>query len=332
MGYANYINSSDKPVSMPLISYIIPYYNLSVEMLRECIDSILASSLRAEDREIIVVDDGSATDIGDILKKCYNGIIYIRKSNGGPGSARNTGIKAATGEYIQFVDGDDKLNTIPYEHCLDILQHYKPDMVVFDFDRNENQSTSHHTIGPLVGIDYMLHNNIRASVCAYITKRAIINKLNFTDEIYHEDEEFTPQVILCSQSVYITDAKAYMYRRRPGSIMTSDDAENIEKRHNNTFYVLTKLKEQSLCMTGKSKEAFDRRIAQLTMDHIYNIILDTKSYDKVSKRIELLSKNDLFPLPRHNYTTKYKWFSRLSHSHFGLRLMIYLLPKLSRER
>ncbi len=317
---------------MPLISYIIPFYNLPIGLIRECIDSILASSLCSKDREIIIVDDGSETNIRDILKDLYDDIIYIRKSNGGPGSARNAGINIAHGQYIQFVDGDDKLNAVPYEQCLNIIQLYKPDLLIFDFDRKENQTSSHDTTGPLTGVDYMSSNNIHASVWGYIAKRTIINKINFSDNIYHEDEEFTPQVILNAQSVYITNAKAYMYRRRPGSIMNSDDVKNIEKRHNNAFYVLTQLQKQALRMKGKHKEVIERRIAQLTMDHIYNVIVDTKSYNKVIEKLELLSSNGLFPLPDHHYTTKYKWFRKLTNSRLGLKLMVSILPKLTRER
>jgi GT2 family glycosyltransferase len=89
----------------PLISVIIPCYN-GAEHLAEAIDSILAQ--RAVDPEIIVVDDGSADDSGQIAAR-YPDVHYIRQSNSGVAVARNTGLRHATSEYVVFLDQDDRL-------------------------------------------------------------------------------------------------------------------------------------------------------------------------------------------------------------------------------
>ena len=73
-----------------------------------------------------------------------------------------------------------------------------------------------------------------------------------------------------------------------------------------------------------------RRIDQLTMDYIYNIIILTRSEQQLSERTEQLRREGLFPLPVANYTSKYKWFSRLSASPAGLRLLLRSLPLLRR--
>ena len=104
----------------PLISFILPYFNLPVAMLCECIDSILALSLSTSEREIIVIDDGSEITPVEELKKYGDHIIYIRQKNLGLSEARNTGIQMARGQYLQFVDSDDLLIPSPYEHCIEI--------------------------------------------------------------------------------------------------------------------------------------------------------------------------------------------------------------------
>ena len=104
----------------PLISFILTYYNLPVNMLCQCIDSVMALSLSPEEREIIVVDDGSKDSPVNSLMKYGDDITYIRQRNQGLSEARNTGIQMAAGQYLQFVDGDDLLNTDAYEHCLQI--------------------------------------------------------------------------------------------------------------------------------------------------------------------------------------------------------------------
>ena len=87
------------------ISVIIPAYN-SGEYLRRSVSSVLAQT-RPED-EIIVVDDGSSDDTDEVAKDFGEKIRYIHQDNAGPGVARNTGIQAATGNWIAFLDADDE--------------------------------------------------------------------------------------------------------------------------------------------------------------------------------------------------------------------------------
>lgn len=89
------------------VSVIIPCYNLGNRIGR-CLDSVLAQEYK--DLEIIVIDDGSTDGSGEICDR-YAGkdarIRVIHQDNAGIGSVRNTGLDAAGGEIIGFVDGDD---------------------------------------------------------------------------------------------------------------------------------------------------------------------------------------------------------------------------------
>ena len=115
----------------PLVSFIITYYNESVDMLKECVNSILSLSLNAAERQIIVVDDGSDVSPIDLLIELSSDIIYVRQPNLGLSRARNRGIGIAEGSFIQFVDADDYLLTNTYEQCLDIIRYKETDMVLF---------------------------------------------------------------------------------------------------------------------------------------------------------------------------------------------------------
>ncbi|HEX8036789.1 MAG TPA: glycosyltransferase family A protein [Ktedonobacterales bacterium] len=89
---------------MPLVSVIIPTYNRAA-LLREAIESVLAVDRRGFELEVIVVDDGSTDETPEVCR-AYP-IRYIRTEMCGASAARNTGIEAASGEFIAFLDDDD---------------------------------------------------------------------------------------------------------------------------------------------------------------------------------------------------------------------------------
>jgi glycosyltransferase involved in cell wall biosynthesis len=98
-----------------LISTIIPVYNRPM-LLREAVASVLAQTYRPI--EIIIVDDGSTDETGyqaEALAEAHSEVRAIHRENGGPGAARETGRRAARGEFIQYLDSDDLLLPIKFE-------------------------------------------------------------------------------------------------------------------------------------------------------------------------------------------------------------------------
>lgn len=91
---------------MPLVSVVVPTYN-RCEQLPRAIDSILKQT--AQDLEVIVVDDGSSDDTPAVAKRFTDPRVrYLRRENGGVCAARNTGIAAARGDWLAFLDDDDE--------------------------------------------------------------------------------------------------------------------------------------------------------------------------------------------------------------------------------
>ena len=310
----------------PLISFILTYYNLPVKMLCECIDSIMALSLRAVEREIIVVDDGSETSpMNDLLP--YSGhIIYVRQENKGLSEARNTGIQMARGEYLQFIDGDDMLVQAAYEHCIDLVRSSHPEMVVFRFTQTGRKDKTYQDQRIQSGSNYMRNNNIHGTAWGYLFKHSILGNLRFTPGIVHEDEEFTPQLLLRAETVCVTDAEAYYYRQRPNSIITNSHIRQKMRRLRDTRDIISRLNIMADRLPVSDKAALQRRIAQLTMDYLYNIIQQTRSRHYLNRKIEGLKKEGLFPLPNQDYTVKYTWFRKLSNSQAGRTVLLRLIP------
>jgi glycosyltransferase involved in cell wall biosynthesis len=87
------------------LSVIVPAFNRS-ELLPDTIESILRSGL--EDFEILVVDDGSTDETPDVVRAFGPPVRYLRQANGGPASARNKGFAASAGQYVAFLDSDDR--------------------------------------------------------------------------------------------------------------------------------------------------------------------------------------------------------------------------------
>lgn len=317
----------------PLISFILTYYNFPVKMLCECIDSILALSLKPNEREIIVVDDGSETSPINEIQQYSNNIIYIRQRNGGVSTARNLALHTANGEYIQFIDADDTLVKKPYEHCIDIIRYSNADMVMFDFCYLPESHSEFHDKGPISGTELMRNHNIHGSAWGYLFKQSIRSNLLFTPGIeYGEDEEFTAQLVLRSEALYTTTAKAYLYRQHQDSITKKQDLKSIIMRLSNTKTVILRLNVLTDLMPTPDKKALQRRVAQLTMDYLYNIIRLTQSRHYFERKKEELRKNGLFPLPNHNYTAKYTWFRRIINSPSGVSVLMRIIPLINKER
>ena len=316
----------------PLVSFIIPTYNVPTYMIKDCLHSILSLSLRPAEREIILVDDGSQKCVIDELDDAKEDIIYIRQRNQGQSAARNMGLKMATGKYVQFVDSDDRLITPVYEHCLDLIRFKQPEMVVFDYTNKEKQQVLFKDHDERTGIDYMTNCNIHGTVCDYIFSRDIIGGVRFVEGIIHEDENFTPRLLLKAKRVVVTDAKAYLYNTRTDSTTNKRTPEAIAKRLDNKLYVIEGLRKLALQSPTDERVALSRRVAQLTMDYIYQIIIETKSRTELDTRLEALKQKQLFPLPERDYTNKYKWFRRMTNSEIGLTVLLHMLPLMSRER
>lgn len=291
-------------------------------MLRECLDSIMRLSLRQEDREIILVDDGSDVSPINELSDIYDQLTYIRQPHQGIAVARNTGLHNTSGKYIQFVDGDDYLVTAPYEQCLDIARYKEPDMVMFHAVQKKHPEVQFLNEGPTNGVTYMRLNNLRTAVWGYIFRRAILGTLRFTPGRIHEDEEFTPQLMLRAEHIYSTKTEAYFYRKREGSIMTSHDNKHIAKRLTDQIDIIAHLQSIAAKSPEIDRVSLERRIAQLSMDHLYNTIKLTHSHHQLMEAIERLKALGLFPLPNRNYTRRYSVFRSMVNTAVGRRILL----------
>lgn len=319
----------------PVISFIIPVYNVEAELLRECIESVRSLALRPDEREIIVVDDGSQEDYAALLADYSDEIVLIQQPNSGVSAARNTGLDRATGKYIQFVDGDDKLIATVYKQVLDSAGQTSADLVTFDFTKDwQHEEAGHYKTSPAVsGCELMRRSNLHGAVWCFLFRKDIASDLRFTPGIaYGEDEEFTARLLLRADTVLCTPAKAYFYRQHEASAIHNTSVRRKLKRLNDAKTIISHLNTLAYSLPEEKRTALQRRVHQLTMDYLYNIIRLTRSRHCLNRRLTELRHIGLYPLPEHNYTRKYKWFSRLANSQAGLLLLMLLIPLIPKER
>ena len=216
---------------------IIPVYNVE-QYIKECICSVLAQDY--EFLEVILVDDGSRDRSGAICD-AYAAedprVKVIHKVNGGLSDARNTGIAAATGDYVLFLDGDDlwddvhavsKLVARVKETNADVLNFsytkwYEDTQVKQQYFRGIGEMPRFHTLAEQ--LTFLSDNNLYiASACNKMIRRAILKQLPFECGIFSEDIIWCAQLMLCAKSMDFVCENFYLYRQRAGSIRyTIDD-------------------------------------------------------------------------------------------------------------
>ena len=299
--------------SEPLISFVVPCYNLPSEWICACIDSILALPLKKEEREVLVIDDGSEVPVSESLSDYGDEVQCVRQSNGGLSAARNVGMNCATGTYIQFVDGDDELLPSAYAQCIRMLKSDAPDMLLFRF---QGQTAS--PLSVMSGTAYMLQYNLRASACAYLFRRSLLGNLRFIQGILHEDEAFTPQLLLRADRVLDSGCAAYAYHRRSGSITTQTSSSHVHRRLADKEAVVMMLDKLTQHLPSQQSQALRRRVSQLTMDLMLDTIRLTSGSHPLYQLVQRLRENGLYPLPSYHYTPAYFLFSQLSSSRIGL--------------
>ncbi|WP_082850299.1 glycosyltransferase family 2 protein [Halioglobus sp. HI00S01] len=221
----------------PIFSVIVPAYNVE-EYVAETIRSVLCQSESSV--EVIVIDDGSTDSTLSVISDLASTDSRLRVFTGenrGLSSTRNQGILLATGRYVLFLDGDDKLKQNALEVCL--CSHTESGLDLFcyaatEFGQIESRSLAHNRYckpdipGPLSGQQLMLElassKSYTSSACLYSVDRELLlnHRLRFDDGYIHEDEAFTPKVLACSARSAVTGCPLYMRRIRPGSITMSD--------------------------------------------------------------------------------------------------------------
>lgn len=199
----------------PVISIIIPIYNTEY-YLSECVDSILAQTF--SDFEILLIDDGSLDNSLDVCKQLSlkdNRIIVYHQENKGVTAARRLGVYHAKGDYICFVDSDDKILHDALEILINFINN-DIDIVITDTKFN----------GIIAGNDYvnkLLCGKIPVSLWGKLFKKTLFMNSSALDLDRYinigEDWYANLRMALYTKKVVCVSSSIYLYRDNPSSVM-----------------------------------------------------------------------------------------------------------------
>lgn len=306
------------------LSIIVPIYGVE-QYLRKCVDSLLTQDIPSSEYEIILVDDGSpdaCPQICDSYAAAHKNIRVIHRENGGLSAARNTGIRAARGTYLMFVDSDDYIepNVLAglmaqvERDNLDVLryrlQYVNPQYEVYNPYKSDPFKGNDYSDIPTDGVSFL--NTRMSTACyawAFVIKRDLIipnslnaNSLNtnslilFTEGIYFEDTDWTPRMLCHAKRVASTQTVVYNYLQREGSITNAVNRSRQKKVLDDKMRLIGEMQRQAneLAQKGLSNAWFGRMIADTVISVIG--ILSTLFYAERKSYLDALAAMNIYPI------------------------------------
>ncbi|WP_184568150.1 glycosyltransferase [Sulfitobacter undariae] len=241
------------PANTPCVSVIVPIYNVAGHV-RACIDSLRAQTLH--DFEVLMIDDGSTDGSGEIAFEAAENdprFRLIRQENAGLSGARNTGLGLATGDFIAFVDSDDRVMPDYLMRMWQVLGDTGGDWIACAV-RNVLPDGSGHTHSAIHGAADLSHHPVPRryafdswsdvirhfpSAWNKLYRRSLIEGLRYDEGTWFEDHGFFNRVAARTDHIiHLPEALYLQTRGRAGQITGQDDDRVFEQ-----FDVLTQMRD-----------------------------------------------------------------------------------------
>lgn len=205
------------------ISIIVPTFN-QAQYIEECIESVLDQTVSPY--EIIVINDGSTDDTTEKLKR-FPIVKVINQVNQGLASARNTGIMAATGDFILPLDSDDRLKYNAIERLTEIAKTTRADVIGLSFE-TFGLIKAPVILMPSPGIEDFATGN-RIGYCSLIRKDALVEVGGYSPRMVkgYEDLHLWFKLLTRGKKIETIQEVLWYYRRKPNSMI--DDAQSHHK-------------------------------------------------------------------------------------------------------
>jgi len=305
------------------LSIIIPVYNVE-KYIEQCVESVLKQKLNKY--ELILVDDGSTDCSGmicDEYAKKYSNIKVIHQENKGLSGARNTGIKAAKGKFLMFIDSDDFIaNNVNFKKLIDCNEEIIQYKMVYYYDNQDKyvylkDNDTYDKLNFYDKLSKMVEKgNMSISACDKIVRRKLLidNNIYFKEGLLSEDIDWSLKVYLHAKSLKVTNENVYIYRQqRPGSISSRVKEKSVISLFNIIKY----------WYNYEYDNVYIKRIYLNYLAYQYTILLTIISKKNCNNQLkkEIYSLKDLL-----NYSENYKVkMCNKIFKIFGIKLGRYIL-------
>lgn len=220
-----------QPTFHPLISVVVPFYNLEAYAKR-CVDSLIAQTY--DNFELVLVDDGSMDDTPAILDSygAFQHVKVLHFENGGLSAARNRGVAAAGGEFITFVDGDDYVSPRYLEFLVGgignesnvlvvSIEHVVPHSAEAEWS---NEHPIYNRFTREQAIRELAYDRIKTAAVGKLAPRALYENVYFPEGHLYEEISTAGDFILSVDEVVVFDLPVYAYVMNGGSIVNRRSA------------------------------------------------------------------------------------------------------------
>lgn len=315
----------------PLISVIVPVYKAK-DSIGRCVDSLLNQTYT--NIEIILVDDGSPDGsdlICDEYAQKHHNIRVIHKINGGPASARDCGIEAASGEYIGFADSDDYAYSNMFQHLWDAIRTSGVKLAICGFhcvNSDESEVEEYIAYNPIPHGIYsakeLMPKIVQTNGWAYVVPwnklyhRSLIDSSFFPVGKYYEDEYGIAQLLYRADKIACLSSSEYhyYYMRKGGqtegaAAITQLDA--LEALYHRCMFYHEK---------GLDELIYDNRTIMLReMEKLYNL-LDRKA---PNVRTRLKQVSDWYgKIPGRGWNETLRWYLLRISPKLEEKLMLFI--------
>lgn len=315
-----------------MISIIVPVYNAE-NYLSDCITSILNQTY--QDFQLILVNDGStdkSLEICNKYKALDDRVCVAAQENSGVSVARNYGLSISEGEYIFFVDSDDRLEMTALEKFSNVAMDHDSDIVIGGFrveggghvvNDTEILSKYNGNIDKSQVLKLMVSMNkrrIRENVWRCLFKKSLLdkNKIYFHDGMkIAEDYLFFLQAVDCAQKIYILPEELYIYYVNSYSVTS----RYINSLHSDMECVDEWIKNNLYEKYAEIQKGYWERLVNTYLRSIQNLCLPNSPYSVRNriKEAKKFTKNKNYKLALKNIKVSEKIFSKVN------RFSIYFL-------
>lgn len=332
-----------------LLSIIIPTYNAE-KFLDKGLTSFIMDDQEKMDRlEVLVINDGTPDNSVAVAQKYVD--LYpatfqiISKENGGHGSAINTGVEHATGQYMKCVDADDWVDTEVLSHLMDILKEHSVenelDALIMSYRTYHIQNDEYEAkdvsidggakgqfMGPYTMVDVMNHWDELywgLSFHGLIYNTGFYRRLKYRllEHVFYEDQEYATIPMSFAKKIGVIDEELYVYRI--GDVNQSISCASSLKRLDHFEAVILRMGEMNHHLqqiTASGREYWKTKASKFINDYYQLCLIRNPDKKQCRKRLEEFNKKleKECPMLYKNTQKNYRVFRMMNQMHMSEKM------------